>query len=319
MLRRFLAKNSHKTVLVDSIYDAYARKSCVGTLRQDVDLSDLTPAPLPGDCGRAAWKSSETPSGAIGLLLQNTHLLGAAIDVKKHVIFAHTRADVNYMDMPFQLLRSTICEFAFDQVHFASSKQRTLLHTVPRVDTDTYHRAMRVDVEDKHRRTNLVHAVSTLSAVDQSALQRFGATDNDLCIFCGACKWSVHHCIFECGHPQLAKARSELQHPDEQHILDHYQLLPIAMLYGIPPKMALQPKGVWWSNEPLPQLMNSTVHPDVRSLFGISPAHDDADPFTRWLSPLEHLDARSAFRKLSGEGEVLPIPSLPAPVQGTHP
>ena len=26
MLRRFLAKNPHKTVLIDSIYDAYARK-----------------------------------------------------------------------------------------------------------------------------------------------------------------------------------------------------------------------------------------------------------------------------------------------------
>ena len=69
----------------------------------------------------------------------------------------------------------------------------------------------------------------------------------------------------------------------------------------------------------MPQLMESTVHPDVRSLFGISPAHDDTDPFTRWLSPYEHLDARTAFRKLSGEGEVLPIPKLPAPVQGTPP
>ena len=137
MLRRFLAKNPHKSVLVDSIYDAYARKSFVGTLHKDVDLSQLAPAPLPGDCGRAAWKSSETPSGAIGLLLQNTHLLGAAIDVKRHVIVAHNRADVNYMDMPFQLLHSTICEFAFDQVHVASSQQRTILHNLPQVDTDT--------------------------------------------------------------------------------------------------------------------------------------------------------------------------------------
>ena len=65
--------------------------------------------------------------------------------------------------------------------------------------------------------------------------------------------------------------------------------------------------------------MDSSVHPDVRVPFGISPAHDDSDPFTRWLSPFEHLDARAAFRKLSGEGEVLPIPSLPAQVHGTPP
>ena len=83
--------------------------------------------------------------------------------------------------------------------------------------------------------------------------------------------------------------------------------------------MALQPKGVWWSNEPIPQLIMSTVHPDVHDFFGISPAYDDSDPFTRWLSPYEHLDAKSAFRQISGEGEILPIPSLPAPVLGSPP
>ena len=85
--------------------------------------------------------------------------------------------------------------------------------------------------------------------------------------------------------------------------------------------MALQPKGVWWNNNPIPQLLDSTVHSDVRNLFGISPAHDDSDPctHTRWLYPFEHLDAKSAFRKLSGEGDILPVPSLPDQVQGTPP
>ena len=50
------------------------------------------------------------------------------------------------------------------------------------------------------------------------------------------------------------------------------------MLYGIPPKMSLQPKGPWWSNSPNPALKDSTIHPKVRALFGMSDHHDDTDP-----------------------------------------
>ena len=126
------------------------RKAFVGVLKPDTDLSLLTPAPLPGDCGRAAWKATETLSGPTGLLLQHTHLLGGAIYMNKHTTAAHNRTNINYLDMPFQLLHSSICEFAFDQVHLASARQRTIKHDVPTVDVDTYHRAMLVDADDKH-------------------------------------------------------------------------------------------------------------------------------------------------------------------------
>ena len=73
-----------------------------------------------------------------------------------------------------------LCPFAFDQVHLASSRQRTILHDLPTVDPDAYKRAMRVDGTDTFRRSNVIHSVATLSAVDQSALQRFRAVDSDV-------------------------------------------------------------------------------------------------------------------------------------------
>ena len=82
-------------------------------------------------------------------------------------------------------------------------------------------KGLRVDSTDTARRSNVVHAVAMLSAVDQSALQRFRAVDSDLRIFCGKCPSSVHHCIWECSHPQLVKARFEVGHQDDKHTLDH--------------------------------------------------------------------------------------------------
>ena len=107
--------------------------------------------------------------------------------MKSHTIFASNRANLNYVDMFIQLLIFSVCEFAFDQVHLASSHQRTLLHDLPAVDPDVYKRAMRVDSTDTARRSNVVHSVSTLSAIDQSAFQRFRAVDSDLGILCGKC------------------------------------------------------------------------------------------------------------------------------------
>ena len=74
MLRRFLAKNPAKCTLFVRIYDAYAQKSYVGSFLSTTDVSQLTPAPLPGDNGRSASKATETLSGPIGLLLQHTHI-----------------------------------------------------------------------------------------------------------------------------------------------------------------------------------------------------------------------------------------------------
>ena len=65
--------------------------------------------------------------------------------MKSHTVFVSNRANLNYMDMPFQLLNSSVCEFDFDQVHLASSRQRTILHDLPTVDPDAFKRAMRVD------------------------------------------------------------------------------------------------------------------------------------------------------------------------------
>ena len=239
--------------------------------------------------------------------------------MKTHTIHAHNCLKLNYMDMPFQLLNSAVCQFAFGSVHFASARQRTVLHDAPAIDPSSFKQALRTDAEDTVKRTHIVHAVATLSAVDQTALCRFGAVDSDLCPFCGGCKSSVHHCIWECTHPKLVEARLVVVDENEKHIIDHFQHLPLALRFGIPVKMALHPSGPWWSNSPLQALEDSTVSPAVRRLFGMERSFDQFDSFTRWLSMFEHLDAKTAFRAFTGDGEVLPTPYLPAKVEGDVP
>ena len=77
------------------------------------------------------------------------------------------------MDIPYQLFNTTVCDFAFDRVHIATARQRTVLHDAPAVDPNIFQQAINKDVPDLHKRTNIVHAVATLSAVDQAALCRF--------------------------------------------------------------------------------------------------------------------------------------------------
>ena len=96
-----------------------------------------------------------------------------------HTIHAHNCLKLHYMDIPYQLFNSTVCDFAFDRVHMASARQRTVLRDAPAIDPIVFQRAIRKDVPDLHKRTNIVHAVATLGAVDQAALCRFGAVNTD--------------------------------------------------------------------------------------------------------------------------------------------
>ena len=116
----------------------------------------------------------------------------------------------------FPLLNSTVCEFAFDQVHIATARQRSVLQQAPAVDPDIFRKAIHTDHNDAVKRTRIVHAVATLSAVDQSSLCRLGAVDSDLCPSCAQCKSSVHHCIWECSHPQLVEARMAVDDENEK-------------------------------------------------------------------------------------------------------
>ena len=108
----------------------------------DVDLQTLQPASLPGDSGRSQYDTAFVPAGPVGLLLHHTHLRGATIDMHMGIIHAHHRVDIRYLDMPYQLLMPTVLDFAFDRVHIAAARNRTVLKEWPAFDRNIYHRAI---------------------------------------------------------------------------------------------------------------------------------------------------------------------------------
>ena len=98
--------------------------------------------------------------------------------------------------MPYQLLKPSILDFAFDRVHFAAAGNRTVLKAWPTFDHGTYHRALAgKEGDDKQHQHNVIRTISTLSGVDAILLHRFGIKENDLCPFCKDCPDSMHHLI----------------------------------------------------------------------------------------------------------------------------
>eukprot|EP00973_Karenia_brevis_P077853 10818703-Karenia_brevis.AAC.1 len=296
MFRRYLSKNPCKQVLVAEIYHSYGLLQYPGCYSADADLSSLEPAPLPGSEGRQHWKASTTPHGPVGLLLQNTHYLAATIDMDRHIIHMHAHAPIHYMTMPFQLLKPALLDMAFDAVHRVVSETRSVLHDLPTLDVGVFQAALHSD--DMYH-NNVIHMVSTLSAVDQSALHRFNVADSDVCIFCKSCPSSVHHVLWHCTHPTLVQARHDTSHDAQTYLLEQLSCVPLPLLYGLPPKLALLPCSPWWTNEGCSSLHDSTIPTHVRSY--------------------QQYDARTAFRVLNGAGKHFEIPARPACVNGIPP
>eukprot|EP00973_Karenia_brevis_P076042 10562658-Karenia_brevis.AAC.1 len=161
--------------------------------------------------------------------------------------------------------------------------------------------------------------VATLSAVDQGALHRFNAVGDNVCIFCRSCPSSVHHCIWHCSHPELVDARRNTTDDLEVNLLQYLDCLPLPLLYGLPPKMALLPCGPWWSNEPIARLQDNSITRSFREFIGMDACYPLGDPMVQWLSDYTQYDARTAFRHLTGDGVLLEDPPMPPFVHGTPP
>eukprot|EP00973_Karenia_brevis_P063530 8828776-Karenia_brevis.AAC.1 len=151
--------------------------------------------------------------------------------------------------MPYQLLKPTIRRFAFDKVHIASARERSLLADLNGLDTDVFKAALLPDQKDNRHHNNVIRTVATLSAVDHSDLKRFGALEDDTCPFCGTDASSTHHCIWKCSHPELIQARNDTDDPMQKLLVEHVDILPTSLQLGIPSKLALLPCGPWWSND----------------------------------------------------------------------
>eukprot|EP00973_Karenia_brevis_P087178 12087006-Karenia_brevis.AAC.1 len=125
MLRRILAKFPHLQQVICAIAQKYDSLEYPGIHRASVDLTALSPAPPPGLEGRVAWKHETTPKGPVGLLIQHVHMLGATVDFDTFAIHTHLLPAMPILDTPFQLLKPTMLQLAFDAVHRAISHTRT--------------------------------------------------------------------------------------------------------------------------------------------------------------------------------------------------
>ena len=84
--------------------------------------------------------------------------------------------------------------------------------------------------------------------------------------------------------------------------------------------MGVMPTTPWWTCEPEPRLLQDSVPPKCREIFGVDDNFSaEDDRLVQWLQPRKHLDAITAFRKISGEGIILDDPALPQAVQGPLP
>ena len=129
----------------------------------------------------------------------------------------------------------------------------------------------------------------------------------------------MHHLIWFRKHSPLTTARTQDATIDEKYIIEHAHTMSLPLLYGILPKMALLPNSPWWCNDVIDHLR---LHPSstCKELFGIDHKFTaTGHPLIEWLAPVQHLDAQTAFRRLTGEGVVLEAALLPMAVQGDAP
>eukprot|EP00973_Karenia_brevis_P059097 8228922-Karenia_brevis.AAC.1 len=60
-------------------------------------------------------------------------------------------------------------------------------------------------------------------------------------------------------------------------------------------------------------MKDTCVSTEFRAFIGMDDTYGDHDPFIEWLKSYSHYDAKTAFRYLTGDGEVLkeaPVPPL---------
>eukprot|EP00973_Karenia_brevis_P051700 7180780-Karenia_brevis.AAC.1 len=226
----------------------------------------LAPAPLPGSSNRQQWKATFVPCGPIGLLLQFVHYMGATLDFDSFTLRSPLSFDINVIAIPYQLLKPTILSFAADAVHSVYSQSRTILKGAPNLDTRVFRAATR---NQSDHYTNVIHAVATLSTVDQSILHRFVSSTSEVCPYCRSCVSSVHHMIWFCTHPKLVAARQAVTHPDQHLMLQCTNVVPIHLLYGIPTKLTLLPATPWWTNDAMTSVDGRPFTSDEQRLLGI--------------------------------------------------
>ena len=83
--------------------------------------------------------------------------------------------------------------------------------------------------------------------------------------------------------------------------------------------LPFQPGSVYWDNDTPASFRGRNIPTEFQQFIGIDPTYDHTSHITQWLNQVQHLDARTAFRQLTGDGELLTPPPLPHAVAEVPP
>ena len=143
MLRRVVSKFPHCLPTVRRLAYLYRERGLHGSYTDGGNLSVLTVALPPGHPERHLWKDKQQPQGPIGLLMQQTHMLGATLNFTKLAVVRNRQADLPIMDTPYQLVKPSNARFAFNALQTYHASRRTMLRQATDIDPDIYHEAVK--------------------------------------------------------------------------------------------------------------------------------------------------------------------------------
>ena len=319
MMRRALIKIPAITPIVELLFQHYQRLEMFGAYRGSLEHNSLVPAPLPGGDRRGAWKWHPAPPGPVGILLENTHLLGCSVQLPNFTFRSKFGPNLYMLTDPYNHLQPALHEFALRAVHTDAERSRTVLHGCTQIDGQIFKEAAATLSADVR---GAAYGVATLSVADQSYIHQLDPNQTGLCPYCQKCPCSVPHIIFDCDHPKLIGARENFSEDAklatiEKHILEISHALPPFLQHGIPPPLALMPDTPWWTNVASTELSNATRA--VKNTYGIEDQFIGDSIFLNWLRPHAHHSAKVAFATMNGAGKQHDIPEVPQQVEGSPP
>ena len=83
MLRRIVIKYPHCLTTIRCLARLYRAKGLHGSFVAGDDLSTMTVSPPPGHPERHLWRDKQQPKGPVGLAMQHTYMLGAALTLRR--------------------------------------------------------------------------------------------------------------------------------------------------------------------------------------------------------------------------------------------
>ena len=142
MMRRALIKIPSITPIVALLFHHYQKLEMFGAFRSSLDHNSLSPAPLPGGERRGAWKWHPAPPGPVGILLENTHLLGGTVQLPNFVFRSKFGPNLHMLTDPFNHLQPALHEIALRAIHADAEQSRTVLKGCTQVDGQIFKEAI---------------------------------------------------------------------------------------------------------------------------------------------------------------------------------